>query len=322
MQTMERIKRMSKLSKLAKPLAMAVAAVAILIPGALYALTPDISPEQRDRPRAEKAPEAIAAISKDFKFAKDGALTVATTPFELPLDAYAVDAKTPIGNEPDIAQLVADSLGLKLELVPVAWPDWPLGLASGKFDAVISNVTVTEARKEKFDFSTYRQDALGFYAKADNVKIKSIAEPEDVAGLKVIVSSGTNQEQILLNWVKKNKEAGLAPTEIQYYDDSAVRRLAIESGRADADLEPNATEAFYAGQNGKTKLVGIVNGGWPLAAEIAVATKKGGGLADAITIALNAQIQNGNYTKVLTRWGLTAEGIRASRTNPPGLPKS
>jgi polar amino acid transport system substrate-binding protein len=38
--------------------------------------------------------------------------------------------------------------------VSIAWADWPLGLTSGKFDAVISNVTVTEERKLKFDFST------------------------------------------------------------------------------------------------------------------------------------------------------------------------
>jgi polar amino acid transport system substrate-binding protein len=311
---------MSRSSKYVAAAIKVAAFAAVLAPTALYALTPDLSPEQKGRPRAEKVPEAIAAIAKDFKFANDGALTVATTPFELPLDAYATDTKTAIGNEPDIAQLIADSLGLKL--VPVAWPDWPLGLASGKFDAVISNVTVTEARKEKFDFSTYRHDVLGFYVKADNKTIEAISEPKDVAGLKVIVSSGTNQEQILLNWAKKNKEAGLQPTEIQYYDDSAVRHLAIESGRADADLEPNATEAFYAVQNGKTRLVGVVSGGWPLTAEIAVATKKGSGLADAITLALNAQIKNGNYAKVLERWGLTAEHIDQSRTNPPGLPKS
>jgi polar amino acid transport system substrate-binding protein len=53
-----------------------------------------------------------------------------------------------------------------------------------------------------------------------------------------------------------------------------------------------------------------------------VATKKGSGLADAITITLNAQIKNGNYAKVLGRWGLTAEHIDQSRTNPPGLPKN
>ncbi|MDX7569080.1 transporter substrate-binding domain-containing protein, partial [Serratia marcescens] len=79
----------------------------------------------------------------------------------------------------------------KLELVPVAWADWPLGLESGKFDAVSSNVGVTEQRKEKFDFSTYRKDELGYYVKADSA-IKAIKEPKDIAGLKVITDAGTN----------------------------------------------------------------------------------------------------------------------------------
>ena len=290
---------------------------------ALYAITPDLSPEQKDRPRSEKVPEAIAAVPKDFKFVKERTLTVGIAATNLlPLGAYASDTRTVVGNEADIAQIVADSLGLKLELVPIAWADWPLGLVSGRFDAVISNVTVTEARKEKFDFSTYRQDVLGFYVKSDNDKIKSIAEPKDVAGLKVIVSSGTSQEQILLNWLKQNKDAGLPPTDLQYYDDGAVRSLALQSGRADTYLTPNAFEAFNAAQTGKTRLVGTVKGGWPLDAEIAVVTRKGSGLAEAVTVALNAQIKSGTYAKVLARWGLSSEAIGQSQTNPPGLPKS
>lgn len=304
-------------------LAVIAAVTATVLSTALHALTPDLSPEQKDRPRAGQVPEAIAAVGKDFKFAREGALTVGIAATnQLPLGAYATDTKTVIGNEADIAQIVADSLGLKLELVPIAWADWPLGLTSGKFDAVISNVTVTEARKEKFDFSTYRQDVLGFYVKSDNDKIKSITEPKDVAGLKVIVNSGTNQEQILLSWLKKNKAAGLAPTALQYYDDGAVRALALQSGRADAYLTPNASEAFNAAQTAKTRLVGTVKGGWPLDAEIAVATRKGGGLAEAVTAALNAQIKNGTYARILSRWGLTSEAIEQSRTNPPGLPRS
>ncbi len=312
---------MLNLSQYIRPLGLAVAVAAVVVPATLHAFDVDNSPEQKGRIHAEKVPEAVAALSKDYKFVKDGTFTVAENVGSLPLISFASDSKTVIGNEPDIAQLIADSLGLKLEIVNVAWPDWPLGLVSGKFDAVISNVTVTEARKEKFDFSTYRQDVLGYYVKKDS-PIKSITEPKDVAGLKVIVSSGTNQEQILLNWIKKNKEAGLAATEIQYYDDPSVRRLAIQSGRADVDLEPNAFEAFYTAQKGDERLVGILNGGWPLSAEIAATTKKGAGIAEAITIALNAQIKNGNYAKVLARWGLSAEAVQTSRTNPPGLPKS
>jgi polar amino acid transport system substrate-binding protein len=208
-------------------------------------------------------------------------LVVGTTTGRLPFAAYATDTRTPVGNAPDIAQLVADSLGRKLELVSTAWADWPLGLQSGKFDVVVSNVTVTEERKEKFDFSTYRNDQLGIYVKSDS-KLGAIKEPKDIAGLKVIVQASTNQEQIVLRWNKQNIAAGLKPVEIQYYDDDVVQRLAIQSGRADAYVGPNAIAAYEA-RDGKTKLAGVFSGGWPLNAEIAVTSRKGSGIADAIT---------------------------------------
>ncbi len=300
---------------------LAAAASSALVPEAAFAQQAiDLSPEQPGKVRAERDEEAIKLIAKDAKFAKDGVFTVANNTGRFPFSGYANDTRTIIGSEAEIAQLVADALGRKLEIVPTAWADWPLGVVSGKFDAVISNVTVTEQRKEKFDFSTYRKDLLGFYVKKGN-EIE-IREPRDVAGLKVIVSSGTNQEQILLRWNEANVKAGLKPVEIQYYDDDVVLYLALESGRADAYLGPNALLSFKAAQENKTRLAGNFSGGWPVLAEIAVTTRKGAGLAEAITHALNTQIRNGNYAKALGRWNLTAEAIEESRTNPPGLPKA
>ncbi|MBB3646442.1 ABC-type amino acid transport substrate-binding protein [Rhizobium sp. BK619] len=171
----------------------------------------DLSPEQPNRLRVEKNEKRIAEV-KDFKFVENGVFTVGiSSSGNLPLHDYASDSKTVIGYDVDLAQAVADSLGLKLNLVSVAWADWPLGLTSGKFDAVISNVTVTEERKQKFDFSTYRKDELGFYVKADS-PITALKQPKDIAGLKVITDAGTNQEKILLEWDRQNVAAGLKPT--------------------------------------------------------------------------------------------------------------
>lgn len=89
---------------------------------------------------------------------------------------------------------MADELGLTLKLVPLAWADRSLAVASGKVGAVLSNVTVAEARKQKFDFSTYRRDVLGFYVE-QNSAIKQIREPKDIAGLRVIGDAGTDQEK-------------------------------------------------------------------------------------------------------------------------------
>ncbi|ONZ91565.1 transporter substrate-binding domain-containing protein, partial [Burkholderia cenocepacia] len=188
-------------------------------------------------------------------------------------------------------------------------------------DAVISNVTVTEERKQKFDFSTYRKDQVGFYVRNDS-KIQAIREPKDVAGLRIVTDAGTNQEKILLAWDRENVAHGLKPVQIQYYDDQAMRIVAVQSGRADAVFSVNSVLAYQSAQQGKTRLVGAISGGWPRTADIAIATRRGSGLAEPLTVALNGLIKSGRYQQVLDRWNLASEAIDQSRTNPPGLPKS
>lgn len=263
-------------------------------------------------------PKAQALIPAGYHFVTPGAFTVATHPGQLPLADYGADSKDVVGIEPDIARLIADGLGLKLVIVPVAWPDWPLGLESGKYDAVLSNVTVTEERKKKFDFSSYRYDLLGIYTRSDG-PIQKIEKPADVAGLKVVVGASTNQDQILRQWDQQNIAAGLKPVEYQYFDDAVVGRLAVITGRADVSFEPNATGA-YSARDGKVRRVGLFPGGWPNAAAISVTTRKGSGLADAVTQALNTQIGSGTYAQALKRWNVAEEAVPQSQTNPPGLP--
>jgi polar amino acid transport system substrate-binding protein len=277
----------------------------------------NLSPQQDRIPATEDA--AAAALVPDA-VKKDGKLTVAVSPFAAPLAVYATDNKTPVGNEVDLAVALAQTLGLEADIVPTAWADWPLGVDSGKYEAVLSNVTVTEERKLKFDFASYREDKLGFYAKTDS-NITKVESAPDVAGKRVIVGSGTNQEAILLRWDEENKKNGLAPVEFQYFDDDSASQLAIQSGRADLTFGPNATAAYKAATDTKTKLVGLVDGGWPLKASIAVTTKKGNGLAAAAQAGVNHLIQDGSYAKILDRWGLSAEAVTKSELNPAGLPK-
>ncbi|MDZ5843391.1 ABC transporter substrate-binding protein [Stenotrophomonas maltophilia] len=287
-------------------------------PEAVPAATSSLAGAGAPALRGTVDPKAQALVPADFRFVTPGTLTVATHPGQLPLADYGADSKEVIGIEPDIARLVADALGLKLVVVPVAWADWPLGLESGKYDAVLSNVTVTEERKKKFDFSSYRYDLLGIYTRTDG-PIQKIEKPADVAGLKVVVGASTNQDQILRQWDAQNIAAGLEPVQYQYFDDSVVGRLAVITGRADISFEPNATGA-YSARDGKVRRVGLFPGGWPNAAAISVTTRKGSGLADAVTQALNTQIGSGTYAQALARWNVTEEAVPQSQTNPPGLP--
>lgn len=279
----------------------------------------DLSPEQPGRERAQPNAQAIAAIPDDFAFAEAGTLTIATNPGGPPLSTYATDTQTVIGADPDIALLLADSLGLELKLVPTAWADWPLALQSGKVDAVISNVGVTEERKEKYDFSTYRQGLHGFFVHQDS-PVQSIAEPADIAGLSIVVGIGTNQERILNEWNRLNAEAGLARAELQYFDDEATKLLALRARRADVMVQPHAQLVFIAQRDGDFRKVGTLSAGWPERSDVAVTTRKDSGLAEALTIAINGLIENGVYGRTLERWHIAEEALEESRVNPPGLP--
>ena len=264
-------------------------------------------------------PEAVAQIPKDHRFAVPGKFTVAVAALNSPpLTLFSDDNKTLQGSEVDIARLVADSLGLELNVVPTSWEDWPLGVSSGKYDAAITNVTVTKERKEKFDFATYRQDSLGFYVKSTS-KITSLKKAEDIAGLRIIVGSGTNQEAILLAWDEANQKKGLKPFTPVCEKDDAAQTLALQAGRENAFLGPNVIGAWKAALTGRTKLVGSVDGGWPKAAHIAVTLKKGNGLVTPVNTALNGVIKSGEYDKVLNRWGEGIERLDRSEINPPGL---
>jgi polar amino acid transport system substrate-binding protein len=236
-----------------------------------------------------------------------------------PLGFIADDNKTPIGIEVDLAYLVAGALGLKPEIQVTSWENLFLGIDSGKYDAGFSNITVTEKRKQKYDFATYRKDDIAFEAKKGTEW--KVASGKDVAGKTIAVSSGTNQEKILVDWNEANIKAGLPAATIKYFSNQTDTYLALTSGRIDAYLGPNPSIAYHVKTSGQTETIGKFSGAGPtLQGLIAATTKKDDGLVQAYQAAINAVIADGTYAKVLARWNVSTEAVQKSEINPPGLP--
>ncbi|KJK10629.1 ABC transporter substrate-binding protein [Terrabacter sp. 28] len=279
------------------------------------------SPEQ-NRVTATKDEKAAALLPRAIR--DRGTITAANagagggTP---PLVFTADDDKTVIGVEVDLAHLFADKLGLRVETPATSWENVFLGIDSGRYDVALTNVTVTEERKEKYDFATYRKDDLAFEApKGGTWKVNS---GRDIAGKTIAVGSGTNQEKILLDWNEANVKAGLQPATVKYFQSQTDYYLALSSHRIDAYFGPNPSVAYHVATSGQTEAIGHFSGaGDKLQGLIAVLTKKGSGLAAPYAAAINSAIADGSYAKVLQRWNLGTEGLEKSEVNPPGLPKT
>ncbi|MGK5172206.1 ABC transporter substrate-binding protein [Geodermatophilus sp. CPCC 205761] len=280
--------------------------------GTTTVLEVDTSPEQAGRVHTDEDPDAAALVPADI--AEDGTLTIGVAGAgEPPLGFLADDNATVVGSEVDIASLVAEALGLELEVVNVAWEQWPLGVQSGDLEAVFSNVGVNTERLQLFDFATYREGVMAFSARPDSGL--SIEEAADVAGLTIAVGSGTNQERILLDWNAQNEAAGLEPAQLEYFANSADTLLALQSGRIDTYIGPNPT-AVYQQSVGDVEIVGTVNAGWPNTTYVAATTLKGNGLVDAVQAALQHVFEDGTYGETLDRWGLSDEAVDEPVVNP------
>ena len=86
-------------------------------------------------------------------------------------------------------------------------------------------------------------------------------------------------------------------------------------------MQPHAQLVFIAARDKDIKRIGTLSAGWPLKSDVAITTRKGSGLVDALTLATNNLIKSGKYRQALARWGIEEEAVERSETNPPGLPK-
>ena len=99
------------------------------------------------------------------------------------------------GMEVEIAKKVAAELGVDIEFTPVTAQTRGALLDNGQLDMVIATFTVTEERKELYNFTTpYYTDAVGFLVRKDS-KIQSSWEALD--GLTIGVTQGSIQWGLL-----------------------------------------------------------------------------------------------------------------------------
>lgn len=254
-------------------------------------------------------PQSVSAAEPTYTFATNNTFE----PFEIQDSKGGYSGKNP-GIEIEMLKKIAKHEHIKYKLKPMSFNGDLQALEGGQVDAVIAGMSVTNERKQKFDFSKpYYTDGV-MMAVAKNSKITSLKQ---LKGKMVSAKSGTSAAL----FVKKNqKKYGY---KIRYFDSSNTMWNDVKNGNTDATFDDGPVLQYGIRTGVPLKIVTKK----PIDAQpVAVGFQKGQNLAlqkkvnDGIDW-LNKTGQMKQIVNKYTKSDKTTKSSTASRTIP-GLLKA
>ncbi|MBE0339142.1 transporter substrate-binding domain-containing protein [Paenibacillus sp. 23TSA30-6] len=204
------------------------------------------------------------------------------------------DKKELDGFDVDIANELAKRIGVKAEFTAQEFSGLIPSLQKKKFDAVISQVTITSDREKVIDFTEpYITNNVNIIV---NNKTNDITKLEDFKGKTIGVGLGTNDESYLRNEVLPK----VGDFEIKTYDDVITSLKDLNSGRIDATINNLYALKPIVDKNGfQIKAVGE-----PIKSDQAgvAINKDTPELKAALNKALKEMKEDGTYKTIFKKW--------------------
>ena len=234
------------------------------------------------------AEETSAAETEAAETEAAGGTLIMATNAEFPPYEFH-EGEQIVGIDVEIAQAIADELGMEMEIEDIAFDSIIPEITSGKADMGLAGMTVTEDRKQSVDFSdTYAHASQMIIVKEDS----EIAGPDDLKGIVVGVQLGTTGDI----YVSDLEADG---TTVERYNKGFEAVQALSQGKIDAvviDGEPAKT--FVA----ETAGLKILDEAFT-EEEYAIAVKKGNTeLLDKINGALKTLGENGKLDEIVANY--------------------
>lgn len=273
-------------------IAVAVMVGALLLTGCADSGTPRLA--EKITVDADEA--AVALLPAELR---GSTLVVGLDPYYEP-NAYKDETDDIVGWEIDLADAIAQKLGVTFEYSEIAFEDILGKVADGSVQVGFSSFTDNADREELVDFINYYDAGIQWAQVLDgNVN------PAEACGLTVAVQQGTFQESDELP--AKSAvcvDAGKAPITIAPYETQDEATTALILGQADAmSADSPITLNAVSLVRDQIEVAGEAFGVAPYG--IAVA-KEADGLEKALQKALESLVADGNYMKVLEGWGVAA----------------
>lgn len=151
------------------------------------------------------------------------------------------DSNELVGFDIDFANALAKELGVEIEFVATAWDGIFTGLTTGKYDCIISSVSITEERLQSYTFSKpYLSNGQVIVVKKGDTSIKS---PEDLKDKNVGVQLETTAD------IAAKKQQEVTPFQLTQYDDIIQTFADLKTGRLQAIVVDYAVAIEYCSKD-------------------------------------------------------------------------
>ena len=149
-----------------------------------------------------------------------------------------------VGIDAEIAQAIADKLGMELKIEDVAFDSIIPGVQAKKYDMGMAGMTVTDERLTSVNFSTSYAKGVQVVIVKEDSDIKSV---DDVAGKKIGVQTSTTGD------IYASDDFG--EENVTKYDNGAVAVQALVSGKVDCVIIDNEPAKSYVAANEGLKIL-------------------------------------------------------------------
>ncbi|WP_037851911.1 ABC transporter substrate-binding protein [Streptomyces sp. NRRL S-340] len=227
------------------------------------------------------------------------------------------------GLDPDVAAALGKQLGVTFQFENGTFDALLTGIRSSRYDIAMSAMTDNKSRQqgvdpttgkkvgEGVDFVDYLQAGVSIYTRKGDTG--GISSWSDLCGKKIALERGTVSQDLAKAEAKKCP-AGKKLT-IEAFDDDQQAQTRLRSGGVDAASSDFPVAAYAVKTSGGGNDFQIV-GQQVEAAPYGIAVGKSNTqLRDALQAAVNAIIKNGEYQKILEKWGAQDGAVKESAIN-------
>jgi polar amino acid transport system substrate-binding protein len=323
-----------RLARQAVALSVVLAVAVIVAACGGSSATPSSSPTSSATSAASPSPSSTtiagATITEDpalhallpSAITSAGLVRVATDIPYPPFEMYtAPGSGQPTGFDYDLSQALGAKLGIPFKFEQIVFDSIIPALQAGKADIVMAAMVDNTTREKVLDFVDYAKvTSVMVVAKGNPAHITSL---DSLAGKTAAAQTGTIQAGMLQTLKSQLAAAGKPALTVLTFPKDSDALLAVKSGKAVCDLVqlPTAVSDVKA-QPGSFEIAvdpANPNGYNPSTLGIGM-VKANTQLRDAIAKALQALINEGAYTKLLDKYGLTKAAVTKVEINLGTVP--